>query len=292
MPIPENHIGDIKLSNENSILYEIGTANYPRTTVEENEDDIIEQIEQMIKNLDGTSGIITFKKYERQLESIVAETAHYFGQRGSEMDVDNLVLLGTPYIPPHQIPYEYVLRFGEAPETTAIVRDENDSFIGYEDELLNEVLKIEVFDEVYHAIHRCRPFQHERQVFCYCRIPERVKSEMKYVKAGFHEVMSMLIPRIGKIRKYLAKFWPHMEVLDRLMACGGKCGRWKLHQKVIGLKAFEKRGWKQVVQDLLNLKIICEKKRKNKRGKIICITEKGKEWYHEKKKSGEEAGLW
>ena len=56
-------------------------------------------------------GVITHKDYMPEFIRIANHRLYYFNQRGKDMDVDILFLVGTPFIPPIQVPFEYVLRF-------------------------------------------------------------------------------------------------------------------------------------------------------------------------------------
>ena len=140
LPIPTKNI-DIPRIKSKSVLYKVGKANYPKRTLEERLDIVKNEIKKLVSFIKAKVGVIVPKDYESRFKSIADETLHYFGLRGKNMDVSHLFLVGTPYIPPYQIPFEYVLKFGKIPSNVEIIKDKEGRFVGYEDSLLNELFK-------------------------------------------------------------------------------------------------------------------------------------------------------
>lgn len=199
------------ISNKASKVYKILTTggkdpNYSMTTLKCNTSRkgkempgafqrIYPKLRKLISSLKKNNnkvGVITRIRFERDFAEICGKklTNHFFNQRGTNRfaEVDYLIVFGTPFVPPRQVLFSHVLNFGKIPQDTSTTG--TNKFDGYQDPLLNELLKIEVYDELYQAIHRCRPLLNNKIIICYCKIPAEIEMEFTCKKLKFKECMA------------------------------------------------------------------------------------------------------
>jgi len=195
----ERFLNPPKIQNKNSILFKIipakgKDADYPMDSLKnggfENIYNQLKPIRPELKNK-GKIGAILHRKFEADFKLSEIKN-HFFNQRGTNkfIEVMVLIVIGTPYVPPYQTLFSYVLNFGQIPKNTTIKKDTR--FQGYNDELLQQLLKVEVYDELYQGIHRCRPLLRDKIIICYCKLPEEIEFELTCKKLIFNEFCAEL----------------------------------------------------------------------------------------------------
>jgi len=170
------------ITNKKSIVYDVG-GHFPLETLEENLPKVEGCIAKILDDNPGKShAIISHERFEEELGEMFKEahTAHHFDERGKNMNVDLLFVIGTPFRPPYTVIYDYILTFNEYPES--IGKKEERRFTGYKDTLLHEVLQINVYDENYHEIHRSRILLYNREVYAFCEISGNISEEVTVKK--------------------------------------------------------------------------------------------------------------
>jgi hypothetical protein len=165
---------------------------------------------------DITIGAISKLEYEKDFSKICGKklTNHFFNQRGTNRfkEVDCLVVFGTPYLPHYQYIFSYVLNFGKMPDDLR-VKIEDNRFNGFYDSLMQDILKVEVHDELYQAIHRIRPLLGDKKIILYGRIPAEIKNELTIKTYKLEECMAELL---GFKNYYLDHPKEMIKILDEL----------------------------------------------------------------------------
>ncbi len=196
----EQILDKIKISRKTSQVFNIQYSKHHDTSypLESLESGAFLQINDQLKKImsllkkDGTVGAIMHKKFEEGFK--LCKTNHFFNQRGTNKFKDDktLIIIGTPYVPPYQLLFSYVLNFGKIPKDTSVIKDKQHNFQGYKDTFLQELLVYEVFNELYQAIHRCRPLLGDKKIICYCKLPEKIKDELTIKKMTFDNLYAEL----------------------------------------------------------------------------------------------------
>lgn len=90
------------------------------------------------------------------------------------------------------------------------VKTENNRFGGFYNPLMQEILKVEVYDELYQGIHRCRPLLNDKKIILYGRIPEEIKKELTCKTCKIQECIAELLG-------FKAYYMDHPEELIKLL---------------------------------------------------------------------------
>ena len=224
--LKENHIQIPRLQNKNTIIYKVippgkSHVNYSKYTLEHGGFELIEKqlkkILPYLKDNGHTYAGIMHLKYEKILSPIGKKLKkHYFSQRGMNefKDLEYLIIIGTPFVPPYAILFSHVLEFGQAPkDSTPII---NNGFKGYNDELLQQLLQVRVYDEQYQAAHRCRPLLNDRRIIFYGRVPDKLKEEFTYKEVTFQQLFAEIqgykeyyLEHPDEVLQLISK-WPHI----------------------------------------------------------------------------------
>lgn len=201
------------ITNPNSILYVVdsrGNSNYPKSSLIKKDGKVTKTLEKVIgsiitiieenpdKKIATISRIDIEKILNHEFRNI--KSAHYYNLRGMNITSDILACIGTPYVEPTGLLYDYILTFNEFPkDTTSIETDKK--FEGYKDEELNNFFESKVFEESYQGLHRNAPLIWNRENYLFGEVPVRIEAELtvKHVKLDdvcgryIFEVMELFI---------------------------------------------------------------------------------------------------
>ena len=198
--IEERYLDEQKIQNKSSIVYKINPdkrrdSKYSKESLEKGGFELIcSSLKTIMPELKRVGKIGAIMPLDFEVKFKLCDTNHFFNQRGTNKfkDYNILIVIGTPYVPPFQILFRHVLNFGKIPKDFTVVRDKQGHFQGYKDELLQELLQYFVYDELYQAIHRCRPLLGNKKIICFCKLPEKIEAELTIKKLTFNEFCAEL----------------------------------------------------------------------------------------------------
>jgi hypothetical protein len=213
-----------KNTNKNTIIYNIvpkgkKIVNYGIVSLESGAFKIINsQLKKIIPILKRKQEAyaISHMAFEKDLPLGKRSKMHYFNQRGSDIDVDWLITIGTPFKPPFQLLTDYILSFGIYPDNLQTILDGN-RFAGYEDKLLNSLFE-EAYDEVYQACHRNRGLQNDRKLLRWGIVPKQLYDEFTVKTLAFGQFMAGLY---GRKQYYLEHKDETRKVIEKLHHIAG-----------------------------------------------------------------------
>lgn len=268
-----NVIFRTQIENKKSIVYDV-EEHFPLISLRSGKiHDVIGFIATIIDDNPCKSyAIISHKEFEEKFKELFpkAVTAHHMDQRGKTIDCDLLFIVGTPYTPLDTCPFVYILTFNELPKN--IKKKDTKRFTGYEDPLLQEILKVKSHDENYHELHRTRMLLYNRGVYALCELPDKIKDEVTVKK----------IPDMNTISRLA--LWNLMDIIieydgeDRLIIFEKEVKNRDIYKKA--------GGWRKLINDLEGLGYITldKEKAKTRPRTIVYSTTKGKDFHRDNAK--------
>ncbi len=255
-----------EVENKNSIVYDV-KGHFPLATMEKNLPKIVGSIATILdEKPDKTHAIISSLRFEEKIQKLFpkAVTAHHFNERGKNIDTELLFTIGTPFNPPFSIIFDYILTFNEYPKSTETIRH-GKKFVGYKDPILNEILRLNVYDENYHETHRNRPLLYNRINYNFYELPPRMREEVTVIPV-----------ELDKISGY-----PLFKIMEKIIRDEGM-SRTLFHSETKQRTLYDRvGGGKALLEKLEEAEriTIATEGTKTKKKLVIYSTDKGREWY-------------